>query len=377
MAPPVYKPLTSAGGLQGAPNLSPHIFGHVEVPTLSEVEQKQAALLAAELSNQNNQLTVDANQRKAAQEARIREALIAQYGQEGGGTFDPQQALDTVARLSLEGGDVGGFLAAEKARDDRSQTNQPLSPEMREYYSGLFGKPIPEGSTMRDVKTSSDIVRGNAYQNQVGGYLAGVPTNIAWKQGQIDGTNKRGTTDAQEEKLISYASMASMTDNILERYEPHISENRGERFVSLAVNPNSAAARMQGELVILKREIAKAYNTGALSNADVEDFEPLTTIGNLDTMATVKDKLLRVRELMQIRKGIALSVMQGANRNVSAFTNPNPGNGQMQDGAPMEPVNSAVKTSPTMTAGKTAGRTAEEEAYKEQYKAKLRAQRGL
>lgn len=318
---PGYKPLTGAGGLQGAPNLPAEIFKPPQFQSIEDYDRAQAVLLAQELANQQNEIALQERQRIANEQATIRESIKNQYaGQE---EFDPRIGLETAQRIAMQNGDYVTALNIEKTIKERSGT-QPLTPSEREFFAPLVGGQLPENATLQQLQVWGALDRGNAWQD-----LNNDPNRVA-KRGwdrilaeqRATGTQVRPLTSGQEDELTGLSEIGDLTNNILDRYLPSISENRGERWLAAKVNPNSAIARMDNELTQLVFALAAARNGKRISDADFEYMAPLVKPNDLDTVATVEDKIRRVVEFAELRQINLLGVLGKSGRNVSKFGPP-------------------------------------------------------
>lgn len=317
--PPSYKPL--AAGIQGIPD---EIFNTPSV-SWEDAQKTQALLRAQELNNQANEISLAEKQRIINSQKQLRDAISSQYGGMDPDSFDPDQALRTAEKLSFQTGDLDQALAIERARREHRAGVTPLSEVQRQFLMpSLNGQEIPEGITVQDLNLRAALERGNTYAQQVG-IQANDPNrelNAETKRQRLLGEQIRPMTPSQVETLTEMNGLSGFVDNIKDRYLPYISENRGERFLDATVNPNSAAARMKGELDLIATQLAAAYNGKRLSDLDFKTMSKLVQVNDLDTMETVNDKLDRLKELMNLRKGNMLGALEQGRFNISGFKTP-------------------------------------------------------
>lgn len=321
--PPVYKPLTSAGGLTGAPGVPAEIFNE-QALSLEDYERQNAQLRAQELANQSNEITVSQRQRAADQEAQLREALQSQYGGQDQSSFDPDAALQTAQRIALQSGDLDTALNIERITKERQQGTAPLTPQQRQLFEQQTGEALPEGITVRDLTTLAGLQKANTYAQQVGIY-ANDPNRELRAQRlakELTGEQLRPLNADQVNTLNELESFSGFVDNVKQRYLPYISENRAERFLAASVNPNSAAARLKSELDLVATQLAAAYNGKRLSDLDFQTMSKLVQVSDLDTMETVVDRLDRLKEFTDFRKGNFVETLGKGNFNVSNFRIP-------------------------------------------------------
>lgn len=323
--PPGYQRLQIPQSISGPPS------GAFDQKAVSwdEEQAKQAALLAQQLNNQSTGISVKQRQQAYDDDQAERETLKAQFG--GGEEMpDEDQVMSVIQRLAMQRGDADTVLGIEKIKNSR-------------------------------LAAQASQRRADIYENQVNNPLLNERRELQndLMEQRRDGTQVRPLVSSQEDELTSLSEVGGLTTDILDRYMPHISENRAVRWAEAKANPNSAIARMDNELVQLVFALAAARNGKRISDADYRFMAPLVKPNALDTIATVEDKIRRVVEFAELRKGELLDVLKKSGRNVSKFTGGNEPN-------PDDLANSLAGSS----------QMDEETAYKEAHKAKLRAQRG-
>jgi len=148
---PTYKPL--------AVGASPTV--QIEDPfALQAAFEKQQA---AQQQQEAQQMQIAETRRKLEQDAKLREALVSQYGGGDSPVFDPDQALQTAQRLSLESGDLDTALNIEKITRERKNTIAPYGPEERAILSKELGYELPENADPRLVTTLTNLRGKNLY----------------------------------------------------------------------------------------------------------------------------------------------------------------------------------------------------------------------
>lgn len=320
---PTYKPLTSAGGLTGAPGLPPEVFGAPQVRTIDDILREQEALRAQELANQSNEVLVAERQRIAQEGEARRQAIRDQYGDQPTESFNPDDALSVIQRLSIQQGDLDTALAIERTQKER-KGSAPYSEFDRQVIEKELGYPLPEGATPSLVNTLVNLKGKNLYEQQLNDPLLAQnrQLNAILKGQQATGTQIKHLTPEQTGQITELESFSGFVDNVKNRYLPYISENRAERFLAAAANPNSAAARLNGELNLVATQLAAAYNGKRLSDLDFQTMSQLLKPNDLDTLETVADRLDRAVEFAEMRKGKYLGTLETARFNVTGFQDP-------------------------------------------------------
>lgn len=365
MAGPAYKPL--AVNVQGS---LPGVFDTAAID-FQDAQKQAEALQAQELANQINEIAAQRAQQNFDDQNQLRESLKQQFGQQEDGTtpnFDPNAALETAMRLAGQQGDLDSMLNVTKAQRTLSGDR-----ELTDVEAMQLG--VPQGTTLSVAKAmqrSQDLNLERArfddplrIQNRT---LDATLKEQATVGGQI-----RPMRAPDAIQLGELEEFGKKVDNVRDTYMPYISENRGERFLAAAVNPNSAAGRMKNELDLIATELAAAYNGSRLSDLDFRTMSKLVNYGELDTLGTISDKFDRLKDFTSMKHDTMLESLEKANFNVSNFKAQ--GSDPITAGA--NSANAPIMI-PKVGAPSGAGNlSAEESAYKEQYKAKLRAQRGL
>lgn len=164
--PPAYKPLTSAGGITGAPGLPPEIFGAPTPITFQGAEQINALQLAQELQNQNNQIAVQQRQQQQDYQNQVRDSLQHQFAGQDPGNIDPGEAMKTAYRIAAHAGDLDTMLNIEKATKERANS-QAYGPQERQILSQMIGQEVPENTTPQFANTLASLYGKNLYGQQL------------------------------------------------------------------------------------------------------------------------------------------------------------------------------------------------------------------
>jgi len=344
--PPSYKPL--AAGIQGIPE---EIFNNPGI-TFEDAQKQQALARAQELSNQmqeqnvrKNEALIGEQQRQLQQESQLRDALVSQYG--GGNvdmnSFDPDAALITAQKIALQNGDLNTAIAIEKTQRERRAGKAeaaPLSDAQRELFQSQLGTQLPPGATMKDVNTLAALARTNAYTGIANDPLRARnrELNGILMEQRTTGSQIRPMTAPQVDQVNTLDEFSAKAENIVNTYMPYMTTNRGVRFLEAAVNPNSPEAGLNRELGLLAAILAKAHNSGALSDQDYDRALPLLKPEALDTNENIMFKVQRAMENNGVAKAVKLAGFQSGGFNVGGFTNK--GGGQQPDlanyGAPQQ-----------------------------------------
>ena len=335
---PTYKPLTSAGGLTGAPGLPPEVFGAPQVRTIDDILREQEALRAQELANQSNEVMVAERQRIANEGEARRQAIRDQFGDQPTESFNPDEALSVIQRLSIQQGDLDTALAIERTQKER-KGSAAYSPEERAILSKEFGYDLPEGISPSFANTLINLKGKNLYEQQINDPL--LLKNREWnsilKEQQATGTQIRPPTSAQVAKFGAGDAFIQQMEDMEARYLPYISENRGERLLAAAVNPNSAAARLLGELNLAAKQAALSLED-RVTDQDYKTIQEIALPNDLDTMETARDRMARLKQFIRRRNDADLNAMQSGGFNTEGLRNRNqiliPRVGQGQESLP-------------------------------------------
>jgi len=349
MAPPSYKPLTSAGGITGAPGLPAEIFAPPADVSFDAVLQMQAQQRAQELANQNadiqrqaNELALAEKQRVVEENRQLREAIANSVtpqdpyadgsqvppvlGAEDQmtdkvGEFDPTNALKTAQRIALQQGDLDTALNVQKGLNTFSNSaNRVLTPEEIASLQAQ-GLEVIDGETLAGARlkmalknSNVSVARSDAVQKRFEENAPIRDLNETLLKQKTTGTQIRPATEAQVNKIGSSDAFIAQMDDLESRYIPNLSEDRGSRFIQKAANPNSPEARLQGELKLAAKQAALSLED-RVTDADYKMLEDITTIGDLDTNATVIDKMHRLKEFIKRRNASDLNAMEAGGFN--------------------------------------------------------------
>lgn len=310
---PTYKPLPIPSGLSAPPP----VFTGTENLSFMDADAQWAQQRARELANQNNEVAVAEATRQAQEEKVYRDGLIQQFGTpDANGVipeFNPDDALQVAQRLALGQGDIDRALAIERATREHkanSALDVPLDPATlaayRQYMPGL-----PDGATERMVQGINKVRGTSVYSDQVHDprLARNRELNATLQEQRATGTQVRPLTPGQVAKLGAGNAFIKQMEDMEARYVPYISENRGARFLAIAANPNSAAARLQGELELAAKQAALSLED-RVTDQDFQTIREITKIQNLDTIETVLDRMARLKQFIQRRNDSDLELMQ-------------------------------------------------------------------
>lgn len=227
--PPVYKPLTSAGGLTGAPGLPPEVFGAPQNLSIEDYDKQEALLLAQELANQQNEIKLQETQRVVNEQKQLRDAIASQYGGADTQSFDPDAALQTAQRIAIQTGDLDTALNIEKITKERNQGRTPLTPVQRQYLG------IPEdleGLTEKDVSLKGALDRGSIYGKSVEETINKRSDNRASLapggfESVVDPTTGQGPTTTDGKKFTATVNAHSRINSNLDMLEASLKNGGG------------------------------------------------------------------------------------------------------------------------------------------------------
>jgi hypothetical protein len=349
---PAYKPLALGAFPAGLSSLFQE-----EAITLNDALKEAEGIQSQELANDINQVRAEEIQRQAAQEEKRRTVLQEKFGNlEPGVEFDPDEALRTAQRLALQDGDLDTALSIERTQRSR-RTDQAYGDEERALIANELGYDLPAGVSPGLVNTLMNIRGKNTYAQQVGDPLLrrNRELNAEIKEQDITGTRRKPLSDTQLDRITAnddFIDGVNDTRAILNNAEPGaFSALKAGKITDLYKDPNSDAYRLYARLELLKKQVARMNDSGALTQLDVEMFAPLTYGSPIyDSKESIAARLNDLEAYAAKKRENVIENNERAYRNVDNFKIP--------------------KASPPPDL------TEEEAAYKEQYKAKLRAQGG-
>lgn len=406
MAPPGYKPLTSAGGITGAPGLPAEIFAPPADVSFDQTLAIQAQLRAQELNNQraemqrqSEEIALAERQRAVDEQAQIRDAIsrtftpIGQGGSEtgamvpdtlGGGTiddkFDPTQTFDAVKRILGQQGNLDGMLAVERATKERA-SGQPLSSSTLDLFGNELGYRPPEGTTLQDISTLATLKGKNLYGQSLEDNrtkreedkssllpdgFEGNPTkkdSEIFKTAYVESRKVQDTLDKLE------ASVARTGNNQMSGADYLEQKQLVGNLASIMKGPsflNLGASMSQGEAAFLATQLPVLMST---PGSDIRQILTEQGFGR-DPVDAIRNLKRQIESNVQI-EGEGRNIYKRGTREKSVDV------GSEVDTS----FDPGFKTSPTMipkvSPSSNTNRSAEEQAYKEKYKATLRAQRGV
>lgn len=393
---PIYKPLTSAGGITGAPGLPAEVFAPPGRMTFDDAQKAEAILRAQQLANQSNEIKVGSQQA-------IHDALTQQYGpdaQQSQQEFNPQEALQTAQRLALQSGDIDTAINIERSRSSfQNSSNRQLSPEEVQSLQAQ-GLDVIEGETLAGARlkmalknSMNSMARADAVQGRFD-ELAPIR--------QLDGTLKYQKATGTEFQKVSDTALSQLENadgalqsigavgGLLSQLDPGaLSALRAGQITDIYKDPGSPAYRMYARLELLKKQVARMNDSGALTELDVSMFQPLTVGSPIyDDANSVAQRMNDLAGYIAAKQQSVIKRNEQGYRNMDRFKDPNyntsgqsgsfmiPNVNAQGDQAPGSQVPGAGASPPLANYGAPI-RTAEENAYKEQYKARIRQQRGM
>ena len=315
--PPTYKPLTTAGGLTGAPGIPAEVFAPPPNRSFDQVLAEQA-LLRAQAAQAAEQ------ERKIADQDALRTTLQQKFGPQQDGTtpqFDPDSALQIAQTYAIQSGDLNTALAIEKTQRERKESSLPLTESQMQLFGPALPGPIPPGTTTKDLALLGALQRTKGYVDQVNDpkLARNRDLNAILMEQRATGTQVRAPTAAQVDEAGAANAFNRYMDNINQIYAPYLSENRAIRFLEAAANPNSAEARMFQELNLAAKQAALSLEA-RVTDRDFEVIQDIITPNKLDTNETILDRMYRLKQFVAIRREEKLNAMQAGGFNTRGLT---------------------------------------------------------
>lgn len=344
--------------------------------------QAKQALEAQQLNNQAVQLSVEARQRQAAYEKAQAEALSAQFGGLNPQEFDADKALQTAQRIAIQSGDLDNALAIEKATRDRANSDYLLVGEEAKRLGVPEGTPLSVARTLQRQQEITDINTRFSDPAREKSRIYGAER----ARQVVEGDTRSQLPVAERGKLQSAEGAKASINKVLtllpELDIGALNALKSGKVTDLYKDPGSVAYRTYANLSLLKKQVARMNDSGALTELDVEMFAPLTEGSPVyDDPQSLAMRMSDLMEYIDTKVESVLSTNEKAGANVKAFRTgqvPAPVPNYEELSAPVERL--AGQPNPQSTPSGPPvpqGLTPEEQAYKEQHKAKLRAQRGL
>lgn len=266
---PVYKPLATAGGIQGAPGLPAEIFAAPADFDWDAAQKEKAAMLAQEILNQKNQLALDQQQEEADRQAQIRRDIQSQFS--GDSDADLENALGLIQESALKSGDFETAINAEKARKTRKSETAPADPLLVQHYERLLGVTLPPGITESQLNKL-------IYAESVAGSGADARTRVT--NMRAEGTLPVTVSNVELGKLENADSARQSiaeVNSLLPQLDPGaLSALKAGKVTDYYKDPGSPAYRMYARLELLKKQVARMNDSGALTQLDVDMFAPFT-----------------------------------------------------------------------------------------------------
>lgn len=312
MAGPAYKPL--AVNVQGS---LPGVFDTAAVD-FGDAQKAAEALQAQELANQINEINAQKAQQAFDAENQLRESLKQQFGTQEDGTtptFDPNAALETAMRLAGQQGDLDTMLNVTKAQRTLSGDRELTDVEAAQLN-------VPLGTTLsvaRAMQRSRDLqLETDKFKDPL--RVQNRELDATLKEQRSTGTQIRAPTEAMVNKIGASDAFDTYIQNIEDTYMPYVSENRGERFLARAVNPNSAEARLNNELQLAAKQAALSMEP-RVTDQDYQIIANIATPNDLDTNETIIDRMHRLRQFVKTRIESDLNAADAGGYNVEGLKN--------------------------------------------------------
>lgn len=363
--PPSYKPRPIPQGM-----LPQDLFQSDGMMSLDQAQALHAQERARELALEAQEMNFEEKQRLLAQEEAQREKLKAEFGPRPDGTepeFDPDKAWNIVEKLAIQNGDIK--TATEVARARRILREERILTDEEAITMG-----VPPGTTLQ---VAHAMLRAKDLNDRQSRFFDPTQSqirdqNLTLKEQQATGTQYQKISDSELTKIqSSEGSMATIgeVNSLLDQLDPGaLSALKAGKVTDLYKDPGSPAYRMYANLDLLKKQVARMNDSGALTQLDVEMFAPLTAGSPIyDSKESVRQRMDDLARYISRKKQSVIETNEKAYRNMDRFKDSEVG----LDVAP-----DSFKIPTTSGAGNAGGLTPEEAAYKEQYKQKLRAQRG-
>ena len=331
---PGYNPL----GIP-AQALPSQLFGQVPQVSMEDYEKAQALQRAQELTNQNNALTVAQNQRIADEAQALQE-----YGKTiAPETYDPNEFLKRAQIIAATSGDAKGVIDFARAQNTLG-VKDPLTAEEAILYQER-GVPAHEGMSRLVAQGLISAGHLNIRENDPNRQLS---ADI--KQRQLDGTMPTKVSDTELGKIQSAdqaISTISQVNTLLSQLDPGaLSALKAGKVTDLYKDPGSPAYRMYANLDLLKKQVARMNDSGALTQLDVDMFAPLTTGSPIyDDPASLSQRMQDLYRYIAGKKERIIKTNEQGYRNMDRFKNP--------DALAQSLVDGASKTAPFQVPGKT------------------------
>lgn len=261
---PQYRPVSVS--LNGLP---PEVFGAPKDFTFMDAMKEEEMLQNAQQSN-------DANQIILQQKKGIIDALRQKYAGADPSTFDPAEALSIAKRAAMGTGDIGTMLDIRRAERSYANGDRQLTDEEAAQLD------MPPGTTLSVARA---ILRNKDLEQEQQRFED--PTRVlnreldATLKGQrATGTSFQKVSDTELGKLENAdGSLQSIGEikGLLNQVQPGaLSALAAGQVTDLYKDPGSPAYRMYARLELLKKQVARMNDSGALTELDVSMFQPLT-----------------------------------------------------------------------------------------------------
>jgi len=317
--PPQYQPLPVTN-YEGIPK---ELFNQPRVDFNAEYNKAlsaKQALEAQQLNNQSVQLSVADKQRQADYEKAQAEALMAQFGGANAVNFDPDAALQTAQRIAIQSGDLDNALAIERVTRERANSDYVLMGEEAKRLGVREGTPLPVYRAMQRQQELNDINTRFSDPAREKARIYG-----AERARQVVEGDTRSQLPVPERGKLQSGEGAKQSIETVVSLLPQLDVGalnalKSGKVTDLYKDPGSPAYRMYAQLDLLKKQVARMNDSGALTELDVEMFAPLTVGSPIyDSPESIAARMADLMDYIDAKPESVLSTNEKAGVNVSSF----------------------------------------------------------
>lgn len=259
----------------------------------------------------------DAKQRIIAKEAEakgIRDSIADNEFQTSRDQATDRRQQQRDERLYGE----GGFRMAGQA--NKAKQREPLSEATVQELARQTGRPI-------------EVIKAMSQEDPY--RLDTLTRNLGANVKPVDADTRQVLSSAEELKQA-----ISSARKLASEFEPGLAASfKSGRMTDYYSDPDSSAYKYDAEMKRIQKVVARLYDKGALSAADVDTFKPLTT-GNLyyDSKDSIAERLNNLETMASNRLSNVLDIGGKTNLNVSQLGNSSPSAGSTSNttGVPSE-----------------------------------------
>ena len=329
------------------------------------------ALEAQGLNNDSVEISVAERQRKADEDKQLRDALIAKFGVKQqdvappivapmdpttGTPMDPAQAQapQTPQAEPQNFDPIEGYKLAQQIA--MQQGNLSAAAEASRAQKALQGgsqdRLLTDVEAMQlDVPPGTPLSVANSMLRARG--IEGIQSrfddpslakardlNVTLKNQRATGTQFQNIGGPELTKIqSSEGALVSVgeVNGLVEQLDPGaLSALKAGKVTELYKDPGEPAYRMYATLDLLKKQVARMNDSGALTQLDVDMFAPLTVGSPIyDSQESLKQRMDDLARYIAKKKEIIISTNERAFRNMDRFKDPAWQNGQpAPDAAP-------------------------------------------